>query len=52
MQLNDLFKARLLDGKEKKPKRILIHGLAGVGKTTLCKKIVYEYIYNDVEAAV
>jgi predicted NACHT family NTPase len=35
-----------------KPKRILICGRAGVGKTTLCKKIVYEFLnhgmWNDL----
>ncbi|RDW91130.1 hypothetical protein BP5796_02295 [Coleophoma crateriformis] len=29
------------------PRRILIRGDAGVGKTTLCKKIVYDYIHNN-----
>ncbi len=28
------------------PRRILIHGRAGVGKTTLCKKIIHDHI-ND-----
>lgn len=27
------------------PRRILIRGRAGVGKTTLCKKMVHDYIY-------
>ncbi|QGA16224.1 hypothetical protein EYB26_003891 [Talaromyces marneffei] len=30
------------------PKRILIQGRAGVGKTTLCKKIVYDYLYSGM----
>jgi HEAT repeat protein len=32
------------DGRSMQPRRILIRGRAGVGKTTLCKKIVYEFI--------
>ncbi|KAF7545220.1 hypothetical protein G7Z17_g9344 [Cylindrodendrum hubeiense] len=31
------------DGRKIQPRRILIRGRAGVGKTTLCKKIVYEF---------
>lgn len=30
------------------PKRILIRGRAGVGKTTLCKKIVYDYLHHNM----
>ncbi|RYC53885.1 hypothetical protein CHU98_g12324 [Xylaria longipes] len=30
----------------KEPRRILIRGRAGVGKTTLCKKIVHNFIYE------
>ncbi|GIC94571.1 uncharacterized protein Aud_001900 [Aspergillus udagawae] len=29
------------------PRRILILGRAGVGKTVLCKKIVYDFIHHD-----
>ena len=40
-----MFKSRKLqNGSVKTPKRIFIHGKAGVGKTTLCKKIVYEFV--------
>ncbi|KAM7209828.1 hypothetical protein V8F06_014791 [Rhypophila decipiens] len=35
------------DGTEKRPRRILIRGQAGVGKTTLCKKIVYEFTHAE-----
>lgn len=31
------------DGQVIRPRRILIRGRAGVGKTTLCKKIIYEF---------
>ncbi len=41
--LDKLFDPRELSkGKTVTPKRILVYGRAGVGKTTLCKKIVYE----------
>ncbi|GAM53681.1 hypothetical protein EBME_2144 [bacterium endosymbiont of Mortierella elongata FMR23-6] len=47
--LDQLFeKQRLLDGSEGIPKRILIQGRAGIGKTTLCKKLVYEYHHNGL----
>ncbi|KAH8697408.1 hypothetical protein BGW36DRAFT_378643 [Talaromyces proteolyticus] len=36
------------NGKLKPVKRILIQGHAGVGKTTLCKKIVYEFLYGSM----
>ncbi len=42
--LEKLFDPReLSDGNTVTPQRILIRGRAGVGKTTLSKKIVYEY---------
>ncbi len=42
--LETLFDPReLSDGKTAIPQRILIRGRAGVGKTTLSKKIVYDY---------
>ncbi|RDA93011.1 hypothetical protein CP533_0714 [Ophiocordyceps camponoti-saundersi (nom. inval.)] len=37
------------DGSMMRPRRILIRGSAGVGKTTLCKKMVHEFIH-DVES--
>ncbi|MCX8566022.1 MAG: HEAT repeat-containing protein [Glomeribacter sp. 1016415] len=39
---------KLRDGSEGVPKRILIQGRAGIGKTTLCKKLVYEYYENKL----
>ncbi len=39
---------KLRNGSEAIPKRILIQGRAGVGKTTLCKKLVYEYHHNKL----
>ncbi|MCX8565530.1 MAG: HEAT repeat [Glomeribacter sp. 1016415] len=39
---------KLRDGSEGIPKRILIQGRAGIGKTTLCKKLVYEYHENGL----
>ncbi|KAJ4005485.1 hypothetical protein NW766_011034 [Fusarium irregulare] len=47
VELPDLFRPRKApDGNNKMPRRILIRGRAGVGKTTLCKKIVYEFIHG------
>ncbi|BBE08794.1 Uncharacterized protein MCB1EB_0633 [Mycoavidus cysteinexigens] len=47
--LEKLFEAqKLRDGSEGVPKRILIQGRAGIGKTTLCKKLVYEYHHNGL----
>ncbi|KAK5263126.1 hypothetical protein LTR96_011449 [Exophiala xenobiotica] len=36
------------DGTISRPKRVLIWGRAGMGKTTLCKKIVYEVYKNGL----
>ncbi|KAF9199245.1 hypothetical protein BGZ49_010667, partial [Haplosporangium sp. Z 27] len=42
--LEELFdKRKLRDENEVEPKRILIYGRAGVGKSTLCKKIVHSF---------
>ncbi|KAF9402216.1 hypothetical protein BGX21_010881 [Mortierella sp. AD011] len=38
---NLLDKRKLPNGDEYVPKRILIHGRAGIGKSTLCKKLVH-----------
>jgi flagellar biosynthesis GTPase FlhF len=45
--LSTIFDSRKeLDDHEKQPRRILIRGQAGVGKTTLCKKMVYDFTYT------
>ncbi|KAF9390351.1 hypothetical protein BGX21_011492 [Mortierella sp. AD011] len=42
--LEKLFdKRKLRDGRDDVPKTILIQGRAGIGKTTLCKKLVHLY---------
>lgn len=47
VELPDLFRKRKLrDGHTGEPRRILIRGRAGVGKSTLCKKIVYDFTYK------
>lgn len=49
VKLPDLFRDRkLLDGKMIQPRRILIRGRAGVGKTTLCKKIVHDFYHQKM----
>ncbi|EXJ86926.1 hypothetical protein A1O3_03880 [Capronia epimyces CBS 606.96] len=37
-------------GGAKRPRRILIRGQAGMGKTTLCKKVVYDFTHNAMWA--
>ncbi|KAJ9613093.1 hypothetical protein H2200_003034 [Cladophialophora chaetospira] len=47
--LPELFSARKWDdGQLNSPRRILIHGRAGVGKTTLCKKMVYDFVHDGM----
>ncbi|KAK4038962.1 hypothetical protein C8A01DRAFT_47479 [Parachaetomium inaequale] len=46
VELPTLFAPRKRGGVETKPRRILIRGRAGVGKTTLCKKIVHEFTHG------
>ncbi|KFY28765.1 hypothetical protein V491_00298, partial [Pseudogymnoascus sp. VKM F-3775] len=47
--LSNLFEPRKTrDSEAIRPSRILIRGRAGVGKTTLCKKIVYEFTYGTM----
>ncbi|KAI1652481.1 armadillo-type protein, partial [Daldinia decipiens] len=46
----DLFQPKKDTKKENQPnyQRVLIRGQAGMGKSTLCKKIVYDYIYHNM----
>jgi GTPase SAR1 family protein len=44
VNLPSLFNLRKdLNGQQTQPRRVLIRGRAGVGKTTLCKKMVHEF---------
>ncbi|KAK1688664.1 peptidase C14, partial [Colletotrichum godetiae] len=45
IELRKLFEPRRQpDGQMKEARRILIRGRAGIGKTTLCKKIVHDFV--------
>ncbi|KUL81435.1 hypothetical protein ZTR_10668 [Talaromyces verruculosus] len=49
LTLPQLFHERkLLDGRKAQPRRILIRGRAGVGKSTLCKKVVYNFLHQQM----
>lgn len=48
--LGGLFKPRQCGSVFRAPQRLLIRGSAGVGKTTLCKKIVYEMTRPQVSS--
>jgi hypothetical protein len=49
VDLPTLFKPREIGQKGvTEPQRILIRGQAGAGKTTLCKKLVHDYIKEDM----
>ncbi|KAJ5162325.1 hypothetical protein N7492_007717 [Penicillium capsulatum] len=49
VNLSDLFKERpRRKGCRERPRRILIRGRAGVGKTTLSKKIVYDFCHGKM----
>jgi hypothetical protein len=49
VQLATLFNVRMRrGGEEERPRRVLIRGRAGIGKTTLCKKIVHDFIHEKM----
>ncbi|KAJ5712122.1 hypothetical protein N7488_006278 [Penicillium malachiteum] len=49
LSLKELFNQRTLrEGQSNRPKRVLIRGRAGVGKTTLCKKIMHEFYHKKM----
>lgn len=49
IELPALFNSRKTPNAQTQvPRRILIHGRAGVGKTTLCKKIVYNFTHRNM----
>lgn len=49
VELPNLFQPRKLpDGNRMKPRRILIRGRAGVGKTTLCKKMAHDFVHKGM----
>ncbi|KAI4190313.1 MAG: hypothetical protein LQ346_004937 [Caloplaca aetnensis] len=45
--LHSLFNERKIKNKTIRPKRILIQGKPGIGKTTLCRRLMYEYLWNE-----
>ncbi|KAH6889415.1 armadillo-type protein [Thelonectria olida] len=51
VDLSTLFKPRKgIDNRLLTPRRVLIRGRAGVGKTTLCKKIVHDFLHQSLWA--
>ena len=48
VSLPSLFDQREWDGLFERPTHIKIQGRAGVGKTTLCKKIVYDFVHSGM----
>ncbi|KAF9872598.1 putative peptidase C14 [Colletotrichum karsti] len=49
IQLKDIFSQRKTSGgTEISPRRVLIRGRAGVGKTTLCKKMVHDFVTSGM----
>ncbi|KAI0844760.1 nacht nucleoside triphosphatase [Daldinia vernicosa] len=51
VELEKIFEPRKAprdEGDPLRPRRILIRGRAGVGKTTLCKKIIHEFVFGTM----
>ncbi|KAJ0122774.1 hypothetical protein J7T55_003290 [Diaporthe amygdali] len=49
VELPNLFQPRKMPNRDtNKPRRILIRGHAGVGKTTLCKKIAHDFVHKGM----
>ncbi|KAM0670256.1 hypothetical protein ACQRIU_000651 [Beauveria bassiana] len=48
LDLKTIFSQRIVnDGAVILPRRIMIRGRAGVGKSTLCKKMVHDFVHNE-----
>ena len=45
--LHGLFDERNVGGKNIRPQRISIQGRPGIGKTTLCRRLMYEYSWHE-----
>ena len=45
--LHGLFDERNVGGENVRPQRILIQGRPGIGKTTLCRRLMYEYSWHQ-----
>ena len=45
--LHGLFDERNVGGENIRPQRILIQGRPGIGKTTLCRRLMYEYSSHE-----
>lgn len=49
VELPNLFQPRRMPNRDmNEPRRILIRGRAGVGKTTLCKRIVHDFLHEGM----
>ena len=44
--LYNLFDKRIVGGESIRPQRIFIRGKPGIGKTTLCRRLMYEYSWH------